>query len=125
MKRLTVMCDYTADCLWVDGAAVDWNYLIDEYNFPKDFKIIGIEVDRWQKMYENFNFWDPDKNPDQIYTTKEYHLFEELGYKIFRAVVKFVEIYNLPFEVEYFDEKTSKRFSLENNKLKEKDGTCI
>jgi hypothetical protein len=83
MECVTVMCDYCADGLWEDGKATDLQLLAKELNL--DYTKLGDlnkEIDAWQAIYEEFDFWSDKSDPEKIYNSKEFLKFLELGEKI-------------------------------------------
>ena len=107
---ITIMCDYTATGIWYNGYSVDCDYLI-ELGIPKDK--INPFIDRleeWQDMYEDFDFYTGEQEFKDIYKTEDFKKWEKMGHEIcidIRAIIP------EEYDVEYFDEVTSKRIKVD------------
>jgi len=108
METLTIMCDYSADGLWVDGSATSYELLIEEYNFP-EYKELQDKITNWQEMYETFNFYTSEEISKTEMDKEEFTEFMDTGASIFLIIKSIVKEHNLPFEVEYFNEETNER----------------
>jgi hypothetical protein len=105
---ITLMCDYCAFGLWWNGAAIDSDYLIENLNLSKNkMKPIAKKIEKWQDMYENFNFYESKEVSKKVHRSKDFLKFERLGYEIAFELVK---ILPKKVEFEFFDERTSKRY---------------
>jgi len=118
---LTVMCDYTADGLWLDGAATDVDQLIEEGFVPESFNKYKDRLEHWQQVYEHFDFWSGKVKSDDIISSKEFKTFLEEGLKLFKDIDTFVKENNLNLEVEYFNEEDHTRYKISNNKIVKKE----
>ena len=114
MKKLTIMSDYSAWGLWENNQAIDYDYLIQK-GFPNNYKL-KLKLIDWQNMYEDFNFYTSEEITQKTYKTKEFKEFMKIGQEIFEEIGQIVKKYNLPFEVEYFNEETSERIQYKGNK---------
>lgn len=104
---ITIMCDYTADGLWFNGAAIDASCLIKDFGFKEtDLEEIRDLIDKWQQMYETFDFYSPKADAEKTYASNDFLLFQKLGEYIF-ALMK--DIPQDDYIIEYFDEKTKER----------------
>ena len=98
IKEITVMCDYCADGLWVEGAASDLKSIMKDLEIPFDTKAKSLSdsLKKWQETYENFNFWSPIVNYDEIYSSEEFKEFliegEEIAYKVREIIPKEISI---------------------------------
>jgi len=111
-KKIEVFCDYLADGLWCDGAAIDIEELSEKFNLPsKETKYLKSLIDKWQAMYEEFDFWNSEESyPDRyakIHSSDEFREFSRLG-TIITNMIRDVLPKEIP--VIYFDELTCKRF---------------
>lgn len=124
MKRLTLMCDYSADGLWKDGAAVSWEDIVQDNELTGDvaleFEEIGRQIDNWQSQYEAFNLYESTDESEGVYGTEDFKKFMKLGEELFFKLDAFIKKYKLPYIVEYFEEITSKRYIIVDNKIVEK-----
>jgi len=106
--NITIMCDYCADGLWRNGAAIDIDMLQEEFNLSdKDTERLREKIDSWQEMYEQFDFWSAEVNPKETYKTDEFREFERLGTEIAKEVR---EVLPEDTPVIYFDEMSAKRY---------------
>jgi hypothetical protein len=106
MIKLTLMCDYCADGLWDNkGRAIHCSDIKELYNFTIPKKICK-NIELWQDMYENFNFYESREITKKELETEEFIEFETLGEKIFQDLSKII-----PENVtlEYFNERTNER----------------
>jgi hypothetical protein len=114
VKEITVMCDYCADGLWENGAAINVEILAEDLGLNyEDLLDLESDIDDWQAMYEDFDFWSDRASPEKTYSTPEFKRFLELGEKIAYEVRKIV-----PEEIPviYFKEgKPNARYYINNN----------
>jgi hypothetical protein len=98
IKEITVMCDYCADGLWVEGAASDLESILKELEIPFDAKAESLSdsLKKWQETYENFDFWSPMANYSEVYSSDEFKDFlnegEEIAYKVREIIPKEISI---------------------------------
>ena len=112
-STISIFCDYCAWGLWLDGAAIDADYLKEDLDFPEEFvDRIREPIERWQNMYEGFNLYTSEEESNEVYASSHFKEFEELGLEIadlFRELnPKIRDKYNF----EYLDERTSKRLPI-------------
>ena len=104
---ITVMCDYCAWGLWLNGSAIDTDYLKEELDFDPVFvDKMGPIILRWQTMYEDFNFYQSEQETKKSLNSPDFKEFEKLGLEIFK---EFLALDQDKYIIEYFDERTSKR----------------
>lgn len=104
---ITVMCDYCADGLWLNGGAIDADYLVSDLDFnEEDISEIRGLIDIWQQMYETFDLYSSKEAMNEVYSSNDFLLFSKLGEHIYYL---FKQIDQDKYIIEYFDEKTSKR----------------
>ncbi len=109
-KVISIFCDYCADGLWLNGAAIDATYLEDDLNWDKEFVArITPMLDKWQEMYEGFNFYSSLKMSQIIYKSPKFKEFEKLGLEIYEEMKAYEQDPNNYHIIEYLDEKTGER----------------
>ncbi len=110
---ICLMCDYSAFGLWLNGGAIDCDYLIEDLDFDRDFvESVRKDIESWQEIYESFIFYASEQERDEAYDGGRFIIFERLGQKILKAFVAFFNEnpeYKDKYIIEYFDERTSKR----------------
>ena len=107
-NQVTVMCDYAADGLWIEGAATDAKDIATTFGIPwEKMEPISNQIDIWQGIYEDFDFWSNESDPKLIKESSKFKEFLKLGEKI---AIQIRGI--LPDEVEviYFDDGIPARF---------------
>ncbi len=104
---ITIMADYCADGLWLNGGAIYPDYLSEELNFSEEFvERIREPIEQWQGLYEGFNFYTSEEISDNYYETDGFKTFEKLGRLIYQ---EFLDLDQDEYIIEYFDERTSER----------------
>jgi hypothetical protein len=105
---LKVMCDYAAHGLWLDGRAIDYEYLIKK-NIIKENYGLKEQLKIWQQIFEKMNLWsvaadELKENIDSI----ELVIFNQIGEAIAQLVADLVYLNNNSdkYKVVYFDEFT-------------------
>jgi quinol monooxygenase YgiN len=85
------MCDYCADGLWENGAAINVEILAEDLNLKYE-ELIDLEsdIEDWQNIYEGFDFWSDRADAAKTYETPEFKKFLELGERIAFDVRKIV-----------------------------------
>ncbi len=112
-KCITVMCDYCADGLWEDGAAIDADILAEDFEIPKEImEPIAKRLSDWQAMYENFDFWSAEADYEKIRSTPEFREFTKLGTELAREIR---DILPDNIDVIYYDESQPARFYVQKN----------
>ncbi len=105
---ITIMTDYSAWGLWINGAATDIDDLGQEANFPKEFiEKMRPALERWQNEYEEFNLYTSQEESDKVYASDEFYRFEELGRWIYN---QFKDLDQDDYIIEYFDERLAERY---------------
>ncbi len=112
---ITIMSDYCADGLWLNGAAIYPDYLHEDLNFSKEFiDKIRDRIETWQNMYEGYNLYTSRAESQKVYDSADFEEFERLGEEIYK---EFLDLDQDEYIIEYFDERTSeRRRDNENNK---------
>jgi hypothetical protein len=110
MKKIsiTIMCDYCADGIWINGAAT---VVEDIYNL----KSLSKRFENWQEEYESFNLFNKNRIQTKVFEkSNRFKRFVKEGANLTILVRK-----RLPgrYKVVYFNEKNNKRYILN---LKEK-----
>ncbi len=102
---ISIFCDHTADGLWLDGAAIDTDYLKNKTDFPAEFiERVEEPLIIWQKIYEGDSFYTLGEGMN--YNSARFKTFEKLGELIFE---EFLGLDQDEFIIEYLDERTSLR----------------
>ena len=110
IKAIGVFCDYTADGLWINGFATDLENLLKELNITiPDFKELNEKINKWQLMFEKFNFYLPESNIEAIRESKEYQEFQKLGEEIARRIREIVPDNILVY---YWDEAYDRKYAI-------------
>ncbi|MBT5490946.1 hypothetical protein HOK00_01170 [bacterium] len=106
--KLTIMCDYCADGLWLDGYAITIKDLPQKVHFLED------KINKWQQQFEILMkpFLRDDNFKEKFYQQTQMKKFIKEGYKISKLLRK-----KLPgrYVVEYFNELDSKRILIKNS----------
>jgi len=97
-----------ADGLWISGAATDAEDIAATFGVPwEKMEPIATQIDVWQGMYENFDFWSNESDLKSIKESPEFKEFLKLGERI---ATQIREILPDKVEVIYFDEGIPARF---------------
>jgi len=97
-EEITVMCDYAADGIWVNGAASEMGLIAEDFNMEYDDKLKKLQekLDKWQDMYEEFDFWSDKADAEKTYATPEFKEFlklgEELAYEVREIIPKDIPV---------------------------------
>ena len=104
---IKVMCDYCADGLWLNGAAVSAEIIpeleeLEYLSIPPAPESLIHKISEWQELYEGFEFYDFRVDDKEIVSRPEYKKFLEMGPIITKEVRQW-----LPPEIEvvYFNEE--------------------
>ncbi len=119
-KIITVMCDYCADGLWLNGGAIDLDYLLETGDFEKEgLESLRKDITNWQEMYERFNLYSNPEETLSVYKSSSFIEFEKLGRDIFRRLDSLNNSSGNKYTIVYFNEKNSKRYKLVDHKYVE------
>jgi len=98
--EITIMCDYCADGLWLNGGAISINHL------PKNVRFLEKRILDWQYKYEFFY------NFNNLRTSKKFKKHVKEGYDI-ACILR--NILPSRYKVIYFDERNAKRYTIKRN----------
>jgi hypothetical protein len=123
INEITVMCDYSADGIWINGVAADLEIIAEDLDMEYDDKLKQLQkkLDDWQYRYEQFDFWSDRADTKKIYATPEFKQFLQIGEEI---AYEIRELMPEDISVIYFHEGSpNARYIVNNDKtmtLKEK-----
>jgi len=131
INSITIMCDYCADGLWVNGTATNLNDLILELGLNNNtaernafLNELGADIDIWQLQYEDFDFWSSQAT-NAVYDTQKFKDFISFGFDIFKRMHHLIQKNHPEILVEFFDESDSHRYIILDGvlTLKQEDTT--
>jgi hypothetical protein len=108
-QTITIMCDYSADGLWLDGSAIDYDYLVTEGILLKSDTELRNRIYDWQMTYESFDFYSGQISNKSIQSSQKYKDWVITGREI---AVELRKVIPNKYNVEYFDEDTGRRFNV-------------
>ena len=108
-NRVTVMCDYHCDGLWIDDGPVNIKMVAEAYDIPLEGVVkLAYKIDNWQKLYELLDL-NSEKIIQETYSTKDFKNFIDMGKEI---AVELRDILPSDVDVHYVDEETSKIYAV-------------
>jgi len=111
--RITVMADYCADGLWINGRATDY----DSLPLPKGNLNLKKRLEKWQWDYECFYQLESKRfEVDRLNNSKKFKDFILEGYLIAIEIRKALN--KTKYYVEYFNDYLIKRIPINNKKQK-------
>lgn len=100
---ITVMADYCAYALWLNGVNIEYNCK----DMPYSLRLLKKKLDSWSWQYELFFKIEESKiDKKRLEFSYKYKKWLKEGFKLAKLVRKMTPS---RFEVEYFNEKTLKR----------------